>query len=606
VPSARSTTSRAAAAVRAIAVMGLLSLPAWGGCASDRAAESRPCDRVCLEELVDQYLAALAAHDPSSLPLADNVVFVENNQRLPIGDGTWRTITGLGTYRHDFADPESGQAAVITVVEERGTRIIYDLRLKVENRRIAEVEAMVVRDPNGARLYEELGRPLPIFLQSVPPAERASRADLLKVANQYLSGMENNDPEGDYSFFADDCNRLEHARQTTNMPREKYGHSDDDRFVTMTCRQQFETGFLGFVTRIRDRRYVVVDEERQTVFGFVFLDHNGTVRTIDMSNGTVFTIPPYFSVPRTLQVGEAWRMERGKLRQIEMTLTEFPYGTRPAFETGDAWLDRRGPAGAAGEPATGPCDRECLTALTDRFLEALVAHDPGVLPLSATTRYTENGQRLGVGDGLWGTMTAIGADRLYLANPATGEAGYFGAVTEHDTPGLLAARLRIDGGLVTDMETIVIRRETAGDRGGTLTLFAPRLPSPFDPARYARQASVFGGIVPASDRMSGQAMVTTVLAHDERARKDGGAMRERRPLVVDEERGLVLEVSLFDIAHTTKTVEVPHVGTVALTPASTGPFSVMAAAVYKVVGGRVSAVESAVRPVPYGMSSGWQ
>jgi hypothetical protein len=37
-----------------------------------------PCDRTCLKGLVDSYLAALVAHDPSRVPIARDVKFVEN------------------------------------------------------------------------------------------------------------------------------------------------------------------------------------------------------------------------------------------------------------------------------------------------------------------------------------------------------------------------------------------------------------------------------------------------------------------------------------------------------------------------------------------------
>src|SRR5690606_8327734 len=138
--------------------------------------------------------------------------------------------------------------------------------------------------------------------------------------------------------------------------------------------EQFETGFLGFVTRIRDRRYAVVDEEHQTVLGFALLDHNGTIREIPLSTGTTFVVPPYFSSPRTPQVVEAWRIEDGKLRQIEMTLTEMPYGTRPVFDSGDDWLARDAAARnvSAAPASSGPCDRACLLAIAERTLEALV------------------------------------------------------------------------------------------------------------------------------------------------------------------------------------------------------------------------------------------
>lgn len=39
------------------------------------------CDRACLESLIDQYLAALTAHDPKPLPLSANVKYTENDAR---------------------------------------------------------------------------------------------------------------------------------------------------------------------------------------------------------------------------------------------------------------------------------------------------------------------------------------------------------------------------------------------------------------------------------------------------------------------------------------------------------------------------------------------
>jgi hypothetical protein len=50
-----------------------------------KTAEKK-CDRKCLINLMDQYLAALVKHDPSGVPLAANVQFVENAES--IGDAT--------------------------------------------------------------------------------------------------------------------------------------------------------------------------------------------------------------------------------------------------------------------------------------------------------------------------------------------------------------------------------------------------------------------------------------------------------------------------------------------------------------------------------------
>src|SRR5689334_14598858 len=83
------------------------------------------CDRGCLESLVNQYLDAVIAHDPSRLPLSKDVKYTESDQVLDVGDGFWHTATGRGNYGHYFADPVTGQAAWMgTMKEQRGTLLM--------------------------------------------------------------------------------------------------------------------------------------------------------------------------------------------------------------------------------------------------------------------------------------------------------------------------------------------------------------------------------------------------------------------------------------------------------------------------------------------------
>jgi hypothetical protein len=51
--------------------------------------------------------------------------------------------------------------------------------------------------------------------------------------------------------------------------------------------------------------------------------------------------------------------------------------------------------------AAPSCDRACMTGLVDRYLAALVRHDPAGLPLSPGVRFTENTAEIRTGDGLW-------------------------------------------------------------------------------------------------------------------------------------------------------------------------------------------------------------
>jgi hypothetical protein len=630
------------------------------------SAQAAPaCDRACLEGAVGDYLSALAARDPRRLPGSQRIRFVENAQPLKIGEGTWGTVDGLGTYRHVFADPQAGQVAAITTVKEHGVLAILDVSLKIQGGKIVEAESQIIRDPMGAARYETLGAPEALWMQAVPPADRISREALIATANKYFQGMQRNDPKGDYSFFDPDCNRLEHGVQTTNLRTpEAYGHSNDTAFSSLTCEQQFQTGFLGFVTELRDRRFVVVDEERQEVFAFVDLDHNGTVRTLPSVNGTSSPIPLYFNVPRGLRVGEAFRMRRDKIHRIEMTLTEIPYGMRPPG-------DGSAPVPTNAKPARGrpSCDRDCLRGLLTGLLQAMIDHDPSGAALSPTVRYTENGQALKIGDGFWGTVSAIAvpgdgllslgpkssAYKLMFADPTNGQAAYFGAVNEQGTPGMMTLRIGVEGGKIAQIEAVIVREEYTGPRSGTVALFRPKLlaeltPAGFDTADQTLAAPDGGtaraALQAAADRYfdalkRGQSSRAALAADCERrdngvrttgradappldialpafkpfalgcaAQIDSGffgyltGVRARRAVVADDETGLVLVVAMLDHAGTVKTLTTAE-GQAAVPPELSTPSTDLVAAVFKVKDGRISRIETIQRPMPFGAGSGW-
>ena len=413
-------------------------------------------------------LRGLIARNVSRVPLAAGASLVEDLQAVPVGGGTWTSLTGVGGYRHVVADPSTGRAAAIVVVEEGGSKVLLDLSVQVVDRAIAQIESMMVRDTEGALRYEQLALPPSAFMETVPPPQRLSRQALLAAVDRYYDAMQPGGA-GDFSFLADDCERMEHGNT-----------------ASLGCRTQFSAGFLPFVTRVRDRRHLAVDEERQSVFATVFLDSDGTVRSAAPASGSPVTAPPYFAVPRTLQLAETLRVERGRIRYIETTLAEYPYGSRPASiapPMGES---------ATRSPAPGPaCDRSCLQTVVSRWLGALTTGRPDTMFAAPGLRYTENGQELGVGDGLWGTVTAVGRDRRVLIDADAGTAGVLVGVTENGVSGALAARLQVAGGRVTELEAVVARQELSPPDGETATLFAPRLPDAFDPARFASDWAAF-------------------------------------------------------------------------------------------------------------------
>ncbi len=614
------------------------------------ATESR-CDRTCLDGLVDRYLEALVAHDPAKIPTAPGARFVENGVELPLGSALWRTATARGTYSHYFADVAAGQAGFIGTLREHGKGMILVLRLAVQGRQIREIEQLAIRTGN-VEEYEKL-QPDPLWSAPVPEHARLPRDQLIALADRYYTGMQRNDPKGDYSFFHKDCNRIEHGRQTTNMPPSNYGHSDIANFVTKGCEAQFQTGFLGFVTTIRERRYPVVDEERQAVLAFAFFDHDGSIRSIPLSTGQTFKVPPYFSTPRTLTIAEGFKIMDHKLRLIEATLTESPYGMKSA-------LDSR-PATPPRVATTEACDATCARALLDGLLAAMIAHDPAKAPLAADVRYTENGQPLAIGDGLWRTLTARGSYNIYLAADSGGDPALFGGIVETDIPGQLSLRVRQQAGRITEIEAFVVRQEIPmlGQLIGTGTLMAPPQLADFDAAQFRWPAQSLaapvspGSRVPAArlrevaeaymDAVYGEALDVPVAGRCT-ARENGvasagnagiaplagtdppfhpfrlscrqlidsgffaqvGKLRTHRVLAVDASQGLVLLAATIDHPGDVATVKLKRDGEIAVPEAFRPPNSYLRSVLFKVRDGRIQHIETLTRPVFYGLDDGWE
>ena len=71
--------------------------------------------------------------------------------------------------------------------------------------------------------------------------------------------------------------------------------------------------------------------------------------------------------------------------------------------------------------APAKCDRTCLVAIMDRYLSAMVKHDPSGLPLAPKYKYTENTATVPLGDGLWvGASEGPTGFKVYAADPGSG------------------------------------------------------------------------------------------------------------------------------------------------------------------------------------------
>lgn len=293
-------------------------------CIPATSKSNETCDRTCLEKWVDRYLVAMRDKDKNPEMFTPDLKFTEDGVRLPFGnEGLWYSMSGIGNYKFYVPDVETQQVAFLGTVREKAARggeeslSALALRLKIRNNRITEIEQLVIRPdsvnssagdfPPTGPAVEAMGAPHPIFKESIPENERMSREDLIKTANYYFTGLENNDGKGYYPF-TDDCVRFENGVDVLLKTNRETGEQ-----TRTTCKKQFEEGIRGIVTRIRDRRFVAVDREKGIVFSFAFFDHD--------------------FIHWTWQLAELFKIENGRIRRIEAMFHRAPYGINSGWST---------------------------------------------------------------------------------------------------------------------------------------------------------------------------------------------------------------------------------------------------------------------------------
>lgn len=298
--------------------------------AMSSAASAAKCDRACLDKTVDNYIAAMVAHDPSRVAFAADVKFVENTEPMKPGEGLWKTLTeGPTTFKIYVPDPVSQQVGFMGMLKEGDKPIQLGLRLKLKDGKIVEAEHLVARGLM-PRSLANLETPRPAFSEMVPKADRTPRAQMLKIANSYYTALVTADANN--APFADDCVRRENGMQTTGNPPSKtpgFGTTG-----AMGCEAQLKTHTFDYITRIEPRRIWIADPETGLAFGlsqfrqpmekkYVKLVGVPGVEKIDM-NFKPFDLP----------AEHIFKIYDGKIHQIEALGFTMPYDSKTGWETG--------------------------------------------------------------------------------------------------------------------------------------------------------------------------------------------------------------------------------------------------------------------------------
>jgi hypothetical protein len=297
------------------------------------------------------------------------------------------------------------------------------------------------------------------------------------------------------------------------------------------------------------------------------------------------------------------------------------------------------------------CGRACMTDLVNRYLAALVRHDPAGLPLNRDVKFTENTARLKVGtEGLWiGASELPTGFRIYAIDVDAGQAGFYGVMKERGRPLIIALRLKVVNGRITEIEHVLARglraqavKNLAVPRPEFVTAVPPgsRLPrqemvniadSYFEAVEHANgklapfaddcvrrengmqtthNAKPVPWPVPLGSKQADQAMayIGTLSCSDQ---LDTHVMDfitrlwPRRHEIVDRELGLVFSFPMFHHRGGSGTIKVYHVPGVQSLPLGGSSSNMQAGEIFKIDHGRIVAVEAMGVMLPYGTKSGW-
>jgi len=292
------------------------------------------------------------------------------------------------------------------------------------------------------------------------------------------------------------------------------------------------------------------------------------------------------------------------------------------------------PIHAQSSAPSGNCDRQCLYGFLDQYLKALAANDASRLPWAKNVKYSENNVLLEPGDGIWGTVTAVGPYDLRAADTLNGQVGFYGVLQETKDWSPFALRLKIEDGKITEAETIVSRNgegvfppnpnmvekpifneivppelrrprermiSIADGYFNTLELNDGTLFAPFDPACDRSENGVVmthnpAATTPNGKLSCGEQFELGYYRWDDR-------LRARRYFLVDEEKGLVMAGGFIDHRGRLGSYKLADGRTVESSIRK--PHSFCFLELFKIRDGKIRQVESVFFSVPYNMPSPW-
>ena len=242
------------------------------------------CTREGLKAITDNFFTALEAHNPSGLPLAFGAKYTENGLEVAIGKGVWETA-GKTTFKRGMVDTKKCGTHTQAIIEEKGNPMLYGVRLKIDNEKVSEIEAIVVRGKQVLDVPAILATKDQDWEVILPPEERSSRLAMMAAADDYFRlFVKEQKPKVSELAFSNFCDRWENGAQTT-----KGGTNQGVAMPAHNCSPK------GFADMTHGPRRFLVDEETGVVVVYVLFNNVWPdFHMFKMRKGYVEWIQAYF------------------------------------------------------------------------------------------------------------------------------------------------------------------------------------------------------------------------------------------------------------------------------------------------------------------------
>lgn len=279
-----------------------------------------------------------------------------------------------------------------------------------------------------------------------------------------------------------------------------------------------------------------------------------------------------------------------------------------------------------------PMNRRDLIELAGGYLDALAAGDWGSLPVTGTVKFTEMAKDLRLGEGLWAKKVERWPGGQFFADPQTQQVATFSALKVDGTDTLVMVRLKLVDEKINEIETVVVPENkfmfNAAVAAEPRALWTDTIPASERRPReemfrimnlyFEGIEQVTGEIIPVTDeafRLENGTQASTnpnppahlppfmhVILKEgiaeqltNRRHTYISAIRDRRYLFADEERGITFGIFLFDQPGRRED------GSETVTGRST----MIIPEAFKIRDGIIRHVEAVGTALPYGAQSGW-